>query len=82
MAKKTKKADEKNGVVDVVDVDGSSMLAKSKDTEQHIKTLIEKGGKKGAYVPPHSHSGIYIVRKCPPYIDSDIAALSLKISFF
>ncbi|HUS74212.1 MAG TPA: sigma-70 family RNA polymerase sigma factor, partial [Sedimentisphaerales bacterium] len=47
MAKKQKKADKKNAVNKAVHNDSPPKKAKTKDTEQQIKVLIEKGGKKG-----------------------------------
>ena len=78
LAKKTKKADEKNGVVDAVDVDGSSMLAKSKDTEQHIKTLIEKGGKKGFLTYEEMSDGLPEESVSPAHLDRLLATLDEK----
>ena len=78
MAKKTKKADKKNNAVKVADGDSSSKPAKSKDTEQYIKTLIEKGVKKGFLTYEEMNKGLPEEAVSPAHLDRLLAMLDEK----
>ena len=78
MAKKTKKADKKNNAVKAADGDSSSKPAKSKDTEQLIKTLIEKGGKKGFLTYEEMNEGLPEEAVSPAHLDRLLATLDEK----
>ena len=78
MAKKTKKADKKNNAVKAADGGSSSKPAKSKDTEQLIKTLIEKGGKKGFLTYEEMNEGLPEEAVSPAHLDRLLATLDEK----
>lgn len=78
MAKKTKKADKKISAVEAADGDSSSKSAKSKNTEQRIKTLIEKGGKKGFLTYEEMNEGLPEEAVSPAHLDRLLATLDEK----
>ena len=75
MAKKTKKANKKNKAVKAADGGSSSKPAKSKDTEQLIKTLIEKGGTKGFLTYEEMNKGLPEEAVSPAHLDRLLATL-------
>jgi len=78
VAKKTKKADKKISAVEAADGDRSSKSAKSKNTEQRIKTLIEKGGKKGFLTYEEMNEGLPEEAVSPAHLDRLLATLDEK----
>jgi len=78
VAKKTKKADKKISAVEAADGDSSSKSAKSKNTEQRIKTLIEKGGKKGFLTYEEMNEGLPEEAVSPAHLDRLLATLDEK----
>ena len=75
MAKKAIKADKTNAAGKASDGGSSSKAAKIKDTEQHIKTLIEKGGKKGFLTYEEMNKGLPEDDVSPAHLDGLLATL-------
>jgi RNA polymerase primary sigma factor len=78
VAKRPKKADEKNNAVKAADGRGSSKSAESGDTEQHIETLIEKGDKKGFLTYEEMNKGLPEEAVSPAHLDRLLATLDEK----
>ena len=75
VAKKAIKADKTNAAGKASDGGSSSKAAKIKDTEQHIKTLIEKGGKKGFLTYEEMNKGLPEDDVSPAHLDGLLATL-------
>jgi RNA polymerase primary sigma factor len=75
VAKKAIKPDKTNAAGKASDGGGSSKAAKIKDTEQHIKTLIEKGGKKGFLTYEEMNKGLPEESVSPARLDGLLATL-------
>ena len=75
VAKKAIKADKTNAAGKASDGGSSSKAAKIKDTEQHIKTLIEKGGKKGFLTYEEMNKGLPEDAVSPARLDGLLATL-------
>jgi RNA polymerase primary sigma factor len=75
VAKKAIKADKTNAAGKASDGGSSSKAAKIKDTEQHIKILIEKGGKKGFLTYEEMSKGLPEDAISPARLDGLLATL-------
>jgi RNA polymerase primary sigma factor len=75
VAKKAKKTDKKSAAGKVSDGKSPSKAVKIKDTEQHIKILIEKGGKKGFLTYEEMNEGLPEDAVSPTRLDALLATL-------
>jgi len=75
VAKKAKKADKTSAAGKVSDGKSSSKSTKTKDTEQHIKILIEKGDKKGFLTYEDMNKGLPEEAVSPTRLDALLATL-------
>ncbi|MHC4890032.1 MAG: RNA polymerase sigma factor region1.1 domain-containing protein [Planctomycetota bacterium] len=75
MAKKEKKPDKQNTPPKSANSDESSASAKTKDAEKQIKTLIEKGGKKGFLTYEEMNKQLPEEAVSPARLDSLLATL-------
>ena len=75
VAKKAIKADKTNAAGKASDGGSSSKAAKIKDTERHIKILIEKGGKKGFLTYEEMNEGLPEDAVSPARLDGLLATL-------
>jgi len=75
VAKKAIKPDKTNAAGKASDGGSSSKAAKIKDTERHIKTLIEKGGKKGFLTYEEMNKGLPEDDLSPARLDGLLATL-------
>jgi RNA polymerase primary sigma factor len=75
VAKKAIKADKTNAAGKASDGGSSSKAAKIKDTERHIKILIEKGGKKGFLTYEDMNKGLPEDAVSPARLDGLLATL-------